>query len=78
MMLARRAMVDWAVNVIGQEKSVPLTIEIEHLCTQSELFAMLERLCGQFDGLASPSSINIHRVQIAWLLGARSGNGQAP
>jgi hypothetical protein len=69
-MLARSAMVDWVVNVVGQEKSVLLTIEIEHLSTQSELVAMLERLCGLFDGLASPGSINRHRAQIAQLLGA--------
>jgi hypothetical protein len=70
--LVRGALVDWAVNVLGQEASVPLTVEIEQLQTRAQLSTMLTRLCREFVGVATSGNIERNRAFITRLLEADS------
>jgi hypothetical protein len=61
---ARQALVDWVVNVQGEQNSVVLTIQIEHATTQDELLKVLDQVCTALQDQQSTHEITAQRKRI--------------
>jgi hypothetical protein len=65
---ARQALVDWVVNAHGEQDSVLLTIQIEHVTTQEELIEVLDKVCLAMQDKQSTHQINVQRKQVMEML----------